>query len=162
MTVRLTGDEAEPVQVVHREALERCRALIRAADALRAGGAGADPLPEIDRALEWFEREFVRHMNREDRHALPLLEAAIGQWCRLPEWMAREHRDLRAKIADLRAAFTRWRPGDAAGADRLADQATRLGALLAIHVNREERLLLPVARAALTGEQWDALGRAMT
>lgn len=82
--------------------------------------------------------------------ALPLLEAAEAQ-----------HAAIDEAIGRVAAARRRWtgRP-DTAARDELAEALRALHALLAAHLDAEERTLLPLAAAHLTEPEWLAIGEA--
>lgn len=143
----------------HGEAGRQIKAMLAAAGRLRREpDAGA--LVATGEALAYFERDFVQHMAREDRGMLPTLEAVFGEWCALPEWMRREHVEIRAKLRDVRRAYDR---AGRMGVDRmepLVSEVERLAALLTIHFHREDAWLYPIARQVLSAEQWAVIERA--
>jgi len=85
--------------------------------------------------------------------ALPLLEAAEAQ-----------HAAIGQALSRVAAARRRWTAGpgcpDAADRDALAEALRALHALLAEHLDAEERTLLPLAAAHLTEQEWLAIGEA--
>jgi hemerythrin-like domain-containing protein len=82
--------------------------------------------------------------------ALPLLEAAEAQHAAIEEALGR-----------VTAALRLWTGSpDAATRDTLAGALRILHALLAGHLDAEERTLLPLAAAHLTEPEWLAIGEA--
>jgi len=98
-------------------------------------------------------------MAQEDRAVLPTLDAALGAWCLLPDWMRREHADIRAKIVAVRKALQKAATGDPDLVRTLADEVARLDALLTIHLTREDQWLYPIAKLVLSKEQWSVIDR---
>lgn len=147
MTGVTTTDPLQRLADDHRAALDAIEELKRAAE--------SDGCPScVGKALEFLEGEFTRHMAREDRALLPILETVMGQWCALPAWMWREHEDLRAGIRRVKDAAVAAGKEAGAGLPRLREEVDRLHALLTIHLHREDGWLLPVAKVVLNDQQW--------
>src|SRR5678809_1491705 len=95
----------------HADTGNRLRTLHAAVGRLQHDqGKGA--IAATGEALAYFETTFVDHMAKEDRAVLPTLDAALGAWCLLPDWMRREHGDIRAKVVAVRQALNKAASGD--------------------------------------------------
>jgi hemerythrin-like domain-containing protein len=86
--------------------------------------------------------------SRTPASAGPLLDDAEAQ-----------HAGLDAALTEVGELTTRWeRSPDGSLRDQLAAALEKLHALLAEHLDLEERALLPLAAAALTQAEWHAIG----
>ncbi len=142
----------------HRDALAHAAALHAAVETY-IEDPGTENAADVWRLLAWFEGPFSRHMAREDAALIPVLDAAMGQWCALPAWMRRDHADLRAAIRAVADALRAGQVHPESGAGAVRREADRLRSLLAIHMHREDEWLMPVARAVLSQQQWDEVAR---
>ncbi|QIG41838.1 hemerythrin domain-containing protein [Nocardioides anomalus] len=87
---------------------------------------------------------------RLDARATPLLDVAEAQ-----------HAGIEAALDRVSGARLSWLGGaDDASREELADALSRLHALLAEHLEHEERHLLPLAAAHLSEAEWHAIGDA--
>jgi iron-sulfur cluster repair protein YtfE (RIC family) len=111
---------------------------------LTACSVGSVPSSEIERrvtsVLTWFDQELQPHLTWEETWLYPQIEAATGT-----PWSTRaarfDHAEVRNVVEQLRR--DELRPNAEVQAD-LRCRLFSLEALLRAHVEREERLLLPV------------------
>jgi hemerythrin-like domain-containing protein len=98
----------------------------------------------LHRALGWLERELKPHLTWEDTWLYPKLDQLAGTtWAtKLPHY---EHRQIEALIAALESDSERWlgRSTPRTDADVVA-HLSAIRAVIATHVEREERFLLPL------------------
>jgi len=132
----LRGFEAE-----HREALAELAQLEEAALGLRAGGDTARHLDTAARVLRVLSTAVRAHNEAEERALFPLLDDDPT----VPVFVA-EHRQLRALEEELAAGL------DSGSPQRVAGIALHIVDLLRAHIEREDLMLFPSARAALGPE----------
>lgn len=107
----------------------------------------------LHRALGWLERELKPHLTWEDVWLYPQLDDLAGtSWAtKLPRF---EHRQIEAVIAALESDSERWLGRATARTDaEVVAHLSAIRALIAAHMEREERFLLPLLedRSAATG-----------
>jgi len=98
----------------------------------------------LHRTLGWLEHDLKTHLVWEDTWLYPELDEIAGTpWAtRLPHY---EHRQIEALIAALEADSERWLGRSTPRTD--ADMVAHLSAIRAViagHIEREERFLLPL------------------
>ena len=143
MTAPITAGESRFEAQEHRDltlGLTRIEDLIE-----HAADLGSDALwARLHDTLRWLDREVRPHMAWEDRWLYPHLDEIAGTpWATRSAHM--EHRQIERMIATLEADSERWL-GHATPATR-TEILQHLGAVrvvMATHVEREERLLLPL------------------
>ncbi len=132
----------DPLRRFEREHDEALEALVRLEDAVRrlvAGPAVPEALDAV-RTVHGFLATAVREHNENEEHALfPLLGEDAP--CRV---FVEEHATLRSLEHQLRDATERSDPAEA-----VPPIATELIALLRGHIERENTVLFPMARARL-------------
>ena len=143
MTAPITAGESRFEAQEHRDltvGLSRIDDLIEHAPEL-----GSDALwARLRDARRWLDHEVRPHIAWEDRWLYPHLDEIAGTpWATRSAHM--EHRQIERMIATVESDSERWL-GHATPATR-AEIVARLGAIrvvIAMHVEREERLLLPL------------------
>ena len=125
---------------------------------LSARLAGGGPAAEVAEAAAAVHRYFSvalpLHAEDEDASLVPrLLQVAPELRGAIEETLA-EHRLIEELLGEL---VPLWADVAGAPARRLADGASRLAALFAPHLEREERLLFPAARERLSPGELAAL-----
>ena len=98
----------------------------------------------LHHTLGWLEHEFKAHLAWEDRWLYPQLDGLGGTpWVtKLPHY---EHRQIEALIAALESDSERWLGHSTPRTD--ADVIAHLSAIravIAVHLEREDRFLLPL------------------
>lgn len=98
----------------------------------------------LHHALGWLERELRPHLAWEDTWLYPQVDALAGT-----PWATKgarfEHRQIEALIASLEADSARWLGHSTKRTDvDVIVHLSAIRALIAAHVEREERLLLPL------------------
>ncbi len=98
----------------------------------------------LHHALGWLERELKPHLAWEDTFLYPLLDAHAGTpWAtKLPHF---EHRQIEAVIAALETDSAHWLGRSTPRTDaEMVAHLSAIRALIAAHMEREERFLLPL------------------
>lgn len=120
--------------------------LTRIADTIeQADGLTSDQLwGRLHATLGWLERELRPHLAWEDRWLYPEIDALAGT-----PWATRsarfEHRQIETLIASLEADSERWLAHATPRRDHeVVAHLSAVRAVIAAHLEREERLLLPV------------------
>ena len=143
MTAPITAGESRFEAQEHRDltvGLSRIDDLIE-----HAAGLDSDALwARLHDARHWLDQEVRPHMAWEDRWLYPHLDEIAGTpWATRSAHM--EHRQIERMIATFETDSERWL-GHATPATR-SEIVAHLGAIrvtIATHVEREERLLLPL------------------
>lgn len=101
-------------------------------------------------ALEAFTTGLEAHFQAEEQELFPRFEAATGMTQGPTQVMRDEHADMRATLAQLRAAL------DSRDLDEFAGEAETLLIMMQQHNMKEENILYPMCDLRLGGER-DAL-----
>lgn len=100
------------------------------------------------------------HHSGEDELLWPKLRERTAATTLIDEGEA-QHAEIDGALRDVDAARQAWADEpDRIHRDALADRLERLHAALRTHLELEERALLPLAAAALTADEWHAIGEA--
>lgn len=145
---------SDPFLVLEREheaALAELARLERAALALREDPASAPDRATVRDVLVVLQTAVRQHNETEERALFPLLGGEVPT-----EVFEAEHRSLWALEQELAGLVA----GDGAGA-RVAAVALEIAALLRGHIERENEVLFPIARARLGPEGLAALAQAV-
>ena len=97
------------------------------------------------------------HHGGEEELVFPLLRERCADQLALVEQMAEQHEEALRLLAEARAALAAWPAGDAASQQAAEDALAVLHAQLVTHLDEEEALMLPLAEANLSPEEWGAL-----
>jgi hemerythrin-like domain-containing protein len=97
------------------------------------------------------------HHPKEDDYLFARLRLRRPDAAPLLDALHREHEVGRERFAELKALYERY-AADAAALPQLADAVDRYSHFHWRHMRREEEEVLPLAQAALTGEDWVAIG----
>lgn len=134
--------------------------VLEALEALEAGVLGGAPDPAALRDLvALLERQFATHMAAEDAVLYPALRAALPVAGGTIDPLLADHAELRATLAELRAALAR--PRDRARDEQLEVLARDFTDLLRLHIRKEESLVLDVASRVLTGAELAAIAEGL-
>lgn len=145
------NDPFQELTAEHEAALAELTRLERAALALRADATSPEALATARHVLDVLRTTVRRHNEKEERALFPLLgnDAPVAVF-------EDEHRSLRALERQLGTLIETG----GAGA-RVADVALEIAALLRNHIEREEIVLFPMARARLGPDGLANLARRM-
>lgn len=152
------------------DALLECHERIRrfSATACRLAEA-VDPEPaEVAAAAEGVRRYFVealpRHVADEDESILPRLKGRNDEVDRELDEMAREHREHGApldRLIELCVALAQDPSKHAGLQTELGELASQLQAGFEVHLEREERVILPAMRTLLDEDERAAISQEM-
>ena len=154
----------EMLSACHGRVGQQCATLRRLAAHLPAHGADAQARAAAAVVIRYFDTSAVHHHEDEEVDLFPaLVESMAGSDATciraLVDGLAREHRELGARWARVRAVLARVSAGEAAPLAH--DDVDALVGLYERHVAREEDELLPMAARLLDDATLDAIGRAM-
>ncbi|MCZ8292674.1 MAG: hemerythrin domain-containing protein [Hylemonella sp.] len=114
--------------------------------------------------LRYFDLAAPLHHQDEEQHVFPLLLAQGDVALRATvQRLQADHRQMEALWAGVREALLRWRePGcqETVAADTM-EAITRFRGLYAGHIDAEEGLVFPAARAAMSAAALGAMGAEM-
>lgn len=146
----MTTDALRRFEAEHDEALAALIRLERAADGLRSNRQPGNHLTVALEVLEHLTGAVRLHNEAEERALFPLLgpEAPLGPFLE-------EHRTLRRLEDGLARALARG------GGPEAADLALEIVDLLRLHIQRENEVLFPMARALLGPAGLAAVARAL-
>lgn len=125
----------------------------------RAGRAAPDHalLSAMFRYIERFPERL--HHPKEDDYLFARLRVRRPDAVPLLDALHREHEVGRERFAELKALYERY-AGDPAALPGFAEAVERYSHFHWRHMRREEEEVLPLAEAALTGEDWAAIDEA--
>ena len=128
--------------LVHRTLIDGGR---RLAAALKHQTDGSD-LPGLARLWKFYESGLVEHHHGEGAVVFPLVAERDPDFSRLETEMADEHAEIDARLADagraIEAAVSTQSPAHRRSAASAVDE---LSSVLADHLEREERFVLPAS-----------------
>jgi hemerythrin-like domain-containing protein len=155
-------DGLDMMERSHRRLEERMVELQRAAEAIVRERADAGQLAQVDEVIAFLERSAARHESDEEESLFPRLRGH-AELVSLMSDLAHEHDQHRQLVAQLRALRSGWPPGgpDAGDGAALAIAVSELARAYRVHIEREERELLPFARDRLTADERAQLGLEM-
>ena len=114
--------------------------------------------------LRYFDLAAPLHHQDEEQHVFPLLLAQGDVALRVTvQRLQADHRQMEALWAEARKALLRWREPDCqekVSTDTL-EAITRFRGLYAGHIEAEEGLVFPAARAAMSADVQAAMGAEM-
>lgn len=97
------------------------------------------------------------HHEGEDELIYPLLLDRAPEQRELIARVNAQHHEVEELIATTRAAVQAWTPGDAASQEGAASALRGLGERLAVHLEDEEREMLPLCAEHVSVAEWGAL-----
>lgn len=147
----MNADPLERFEEEHAEALTVLGHLDTAIEALEAGASSAGRLAEVARALTFIRDAVRRHNENEERALFPLIQDDLPS-----ALFVEEHGELRA--LERRVDDALHAPE---AAHRVCAPARELSRLLRAHIERENQMLFPAARALLGPEGLAAVARRM-
>lgn len=147
----------------HRRMLATVGMLERLVDKLEAGDLGADDRAAAGIATKFLAAEMAEHHRNEERLVFPTLVASGEQdvvvaVLRLRQdhgWLEEDWRELEPQLQALAAGYGGW------DADALRSGIELYAALLRDHIELEEALIYPRARARLGAAARREMGREM-
>lgn len=173
---------ADPIERLLREHREIMRQVAELRGALRALAERREDALEETRLVflgtaRMIETELLAHARREDEALFPAVARALEDGS-LTDQMKLEHRDIHAEADRFRGTLRELHqvehPAIVAGGARLGQLASagssveilrtsgaELIRLLDEHFRKEEEILFPMAREALTSTELDEVARAM-
>lgn len=152
----------EMLAACHGRVEQQCATLTRLVAHVAANGADTAARQAAAAVMRYFDLAAPHHHADEEADLFPALRAG-GASADLQALMARlmgEHRELEARWGGLRLHLDALQHGALPPAPWVAE-VSGFCALYADHIAREERELLPAARARLTAAELDGVGRAM-
>lgn len=160
------GPEAplEMLAACHIRIERQCSTLKRLAAHLADRGATEEARSAAASIVRYFDSAAVQHHADEEQDLFPaLIESMAGSDAvclrGLTEGLSADHRELEARWQRLRGMLENVLAGDAAALDAEAVEA--FVDLYALHLQREEDELLPMAARLLGDDDLTRIGRAM-
>jgi iron-sulfur cluster repair protein YtfE (RIC family) len=143
----------EPLRAEHRDLLPHLLALDTAADEVDRWSRD-EAIHVLDEVVWFLRGHLVPHATAEEQVLYPAVEEAMAA-PGATATMRADHAEIVARINRLADTVVtveqRWPDGDLAR--DLAHQLVGLSAILQLHFNKEEEILLPVLDARLTEDE---------
>jgi len=148
----------------HHRIEGQCRTLRRLVPHLAIHGADRDARSAVGAVMRYFDTAARDHHADEEQDVFPALLASTtgteaADLRALTRTLTEEHRALEARWQQLRRALERVSGGDASALD--AAEVEAFVGSYELHLEREERELLPLAAHRLGQDDLARVGRAM-
>lgn len=117
---------------------------------------GGPDLPAIERVLSFMETDLGLHRRKEEEILFPALGRHIGLEGGPIAVMLQEHAIEKGYLIDLRAAVEEAKAGQET-AERIREAARGILDLLRAHIEKEDKILFPMAEKTLSPEEQAAL-----
>lgn len=141
----------EAIRAHHRQLMARLQAEASAVEA-QSGGAG-DPALQAERLLAFLNGELLPHARGEERHLYPAVEPLLRAHGSPTATMRVDHEAIEAYIREIETLAGRLRtaggPDGAQARSELRRALRQLEAVLRVHLEKEERIYLPLLEAHL-------------
>ncbi|MBI2370822.1 MAG: hemerythrin domain-containing protein [Deltaproteobacteria bacterium] len=144
-------DPIANLQAEHVVALEKLDALESVIKTLERGGS-PEAVATVSDVIAFLNAELELHIRKEEEALFPPLDVMIGSGLGPTAVMRMEHNDLKARRDALKAAL------DRKIATEMAPPAGEIIGILREHIEKEEYVLFPLTRSALSPEQLQAIG----
>ncbi|HJN92598.1 MAG TPA: hemerythrin domain-containing protein [Dehalococcoidia bacterium] len=117
--------------------------------------------PELDRLISLLTQDLLPHARGEERSFYPLVDPLVAAHARPTATMSIDHEFIEAGVRDLErlAAAARTQAGTERGETdlELRRRLLELVALVRVHVEKEERVYLPLIEAHLAPDEQQTL-----
>ncbi len=134
----------------HEKGLAKLALLESAAERLKQG-RGADALPQLCEALEFFNGELRAHFLHEEDGLFPVLARVIGRMGPIGA-MKEEHQSIWRAVDTLEERVTELERGSAGDLAETERVATHVLGLLRSHIRKENEMLFPLAERHLNDQ----------
>ncbi|MDR5709748.1 MAG: DUF2249 domain-containing protein [Armatimonadota bacterium] len=143
----------EAFRAHHRQLLQQ---LERHAEGVFAGVEG-----ELEELVRFLETDLLPHARSEEQHLYPAVAPLLRRHGDPTATMRVDHECIEEHVRAIRDAAAQARRGSFAGLETLRRRLLSLLALFRVHLEKEERVYLPLVEAHLSEAQQDALLDAM-
>ncbi len=137
----------------HRELRER---LDNLASQVKTEGVGA-----LERLVRFLREELLPHARAEEAHLYPAVEPLLRTGGDPTATMRLDHEFITERVEALGAAVDAFRSDDLQDLSALQGTVVELRALFEVHLEKEERVYLPLLEKHLSDAEQDAILRAM-
>lgn len=149
----------DPIEILKREHTEGLTHLARlenATESLRRNGFSAEAFEQIAASIRWIDTDVRKHIEKEERYLLPLLDRHVVD---VPEMIRNEHRELRSAFTQLLQTVEDVEEGQIRGSilQELVQIATVIVDLMRRHIETENTLLFPLVQKVLTSQEYEDL-----
>ena len=159
----MAADFDHPLEMLaacHDRIEDRCDLLLRLIDHAAKHGCDAQAMQAAANVIRYFDTAGEHHHEDEERDLFPRLIAADAtRSMALVEALVEEHGAMRKAWRGLHAALEMIARGEPAMLE--AARVRSFSELYRAHIAREEAELLPLARALLSVDELEAIGRSM-
>jgi branched-chain amino acid transport system ATP-binding protein len=129
---------------------------------VRDHGRGQAPDFEVMSQIVEYLDQFVDrfHHPKEDRYLFARLRQRAPESHAILDELEEEHRQCPGSLVGLRRALERFRAGEPGGEAAFMEAVRDYLAFQTKHLQKEEGVVIPMARQALTDEDWAEIGAA--
>ncbi len=124
---------------------------------LAANRADADPAALVS----FLKEDLLPHAHGEERHLYPAVEPLLREVGRATATMSVDHEFIEGYVAEIEAAAHAVQSGDGSERQRARNRLERLvlqlQAVLEVHLEKEERIYLPLLEQHLSDEEQDKI-----
>ncbi|MBI3193659.1 MAG: hemerythrin domain-containing protein [Ignavibacteriae bacterium] len=150
---------SDPIEILikeHEEGTHYLQQLHIASMYISQSGFSFDAFMKLGEAIRFIDNELRTHNEKEEQYLFPLLERHVGNPVRT---MLEEHRELWKLFARIRQCVEDIEEGRiyATTVKELVVASDQLYELLLNHINKENEVLFPMAKAMLTQEEYEQL-----
>jgi hemerythrin-like domain-containing protein len=137
------------------------RALVATLDGyvsgLASGGGDVDPTALVG----FLKEDLLPHARGEERHLYPAVEPLLREHGRATATMSVDHEFIEGYIAEIEKAVQAMANGEGADGTRARDRLERLvlqlQAVLEVHLEKEERIYLPLLEQFASDDEMDKI-----
>ncbi|HSJ54970.1 MAG TPA: hemerythrin domain-containing protein [Anaerolineae bacterium] len=125
--------------------------------ALAAGRTDVEPAALVT----FLKDDLVPHAQGEERHLYPAVEPLVREYGRATATMSVDHEFIEGYVSEIEKAVQAMDAGDAGEQSRARQRLERLvlqlQAVLEVHLEKEERIYLPLLEQYLSEEEQDKI-----
>lgn len=125
--------------------------------ALAAGRTDVEPAALVT----FLKDDLVPHAQGEERHLYPAVEPLVREYGRATATMSVDHEFIEGYVAEIEKAVEAMGAGEAAESSRARERLERLvlqlQAVLEVHLEKEERIYLPLMEQHLSEDEQDRI-----
>lgn len=154
----------DPVEIFleeHREGLQHLARLEQAAASIQANGFSTEAIEEMIEAVRWMNTDVRAHILQEERYLFPMIERHGSD---LPEAMRNDHHELRGAFSQFMEILQEIERGRMRGSSihEIVQISLHIVTTMRNHINREDKLLFPLAKRLLSPEEMALVAQKMS
>ena len=145
----------------HDEGMKHLAILENAADYIKTHGFSVEAFNQIGESIRFIDAEIRRHNEKEEQYLFPLLERHLNGPSKV---MRNEHRLLWGEFNRLQTCVHDIEEGRVRGSSitELIQLSKTIVDLLRNHIEKENKVLFPMAKQVLTDGEYETLREEMS